>query len=84
VTERIRAIQKDHRGVYGSPRIHGDLRLAHEIRVRRNRIELLMRETGISGIVRRKRGRSMIQVPGVRDADDLVERRFRPAAPNAL
>ena len=40
-----------------------------------------MREAGISGLVRRKRGRTTIRVPGVRVADDLVERQFRPAAP---
>ena len=37
-----------------------------------------MREAGISGLVRRKRGRTTISVPGVRVADDLVERQFRP------
>lgn len=32
----------------------------------------------------RKRGRTTIRVPGVRVADDLVKRDFRPAAPNVL
>jgi putative transposase len=84
LTERIRAIHTAHRGVYGSPRIHADLRLAHGIRVGRKRVERLMRQAGISGMVRRKRGRTTIQVPGVRVADDLVERRFSPTAPNVL
>jgi putative transposase len=82
--ERILAIHKAHRGVYGSPRIHADLRLAHGIRVGRKRVERLMRQAGVSGMVRRKRGRTTISVPGVRVADDLVERRFRPAGPNQL
>jgi putative transposase len=43
-----------------------------------------MRQVRISGLVRRKRGRTTIRVPGVRVADDLVERQFRPAARNAL
>ena len=43
-----------------------------------------MRAAGISGLVRRKRGRTTIRVPGVRVADDLVERQFRPGAPNVL
>jgi Integrase core domain len=43
-----------------------------------------MRSAGISGLVRRTRGRTTIRVPGVRVADDLVGRRFRPAAPNVL
>ena len=84
LTERIRAIHRAHRGVYGAPRIHADLRMAHGIRVSRKRVERLMRAAGISGLVRRKRGRTTIRVPGVRVADDLVERRFRPAAPNVL
>jgi putative transposase len=84
LTERIRAIHKAHRGVYGAPRIHADLRLAHGVRVSRRRVERLMRAAGISGLVRRKRGRTTISVPGVRVADDLVERRFRPDVPNVL
>jgi putative transposase len=84
LTERIRAIHKAHRGVYGAPRIHADLRLAHGVRVSRKRVERLMRAAGISGLVRRKRGRTTIRVPGVRVADDLVERQFRPAAANVL
>ena len=82
--ERIRAIHGANRGVYGSPRIHAELRLAHGIRVGRKRVERLMREARISGMVRRKRGRTTISVPGVRVADDLVERQFRPQAPNQL
>jgi putative transposase len=84
LSERIRRIHEAHRGVYGAPRIHADLRLAHGVRVSRKRVERLMRAAGISGLVRRKRGRTTIRVPGVRVADDLVERRFRPAAANVL
>jgi putative transposase len=84
LSERIRAIDEAHRGVYGAPRIHADLRLAHGVRVSRKRVERLMRAAGISGLVRRKRGRTTVRVPGVRVADDLVERRFRPTAPNVL
>ena len=43
-----------------------------------------MRQAGISGLVTRKRGRTTIRVPGVRVADDLVRRGFRPAEPNVL
>jgi putative transposase len=84
LTERIRAIHEAHRGVYGGPRIHADLRLAHGVRVSRKRVERLMRAAAISGLMRRKRGRTTIRVPGVRVADDLVERQFRPAAANVL
>jgi putative transposase len=84
LVERIREIWAENRKVYGSPRIHADLRLKYGIRVGRKRVERLMREAGISGLVRRKRGRTTISVPGVRVADDLVERQFRPQAPNVL
>jgi putative transposase len=43
-----------------------------------------MRPNGISGLVPRRFRRTTIRVPGVRVADDLVERAFRPAAPNRL
>jgi len=43
-----------------------------------------MRQAGLSGLVPKRRGRTTIRVPGVRVADDLVGRQFRPAAPNVL
>jgi hypothetical protein len=46
--------------------------------VSRKRVQRLMRQVGLSGLQKVKRGRSTIRVPGVRVADDLVERRFRP------
>ena len=82
--ERIKAIHETKRRVYGAPRIHAELRLAHGVRVGRKRVERLMRQAGISGLVPKKQGRTTIRVPGVRVADDLVERRFRPEAPNVL
>jgi putative transposase len=82
--EQITAIHAAHRGVYGWRRIHAELRLGRGVRVSGKRVRRLMRQAGISGLVRRKRGRTTIQVPGVRVADGLVERQFRPAAPNRL
>jgi len=82
--ERIREIHAANRQVYGAPRVHAELRLAHGIRVSRKRVERLMRAAGLSGLIARKRGGTTIRVPGVRVADDLVERRFRPEQPNVL
>jgi putative transposase len=82
--ERIKAIHTAHRGVYGWRRIHAELRLAHGVRVSGKRVRRLMRQAGISGLVRTKRGRTTIRVPGVRVGDDLVQRQFRPQAPNVL
>jgi putative transposase len=82
--ERIKEIHEHARGVYGSRRVQAELRLGQGIEVSRKRVRRLMRQAGISGLVRVKRGRTTIKVPGVRVADDLVERRFRPASPNVL
>jgi putative transposase len=82
--EQIKEIHAANRGVYGAPRIHAELRMARGIRVSRKRVERLMRQAGISGLVPRKRGRTTVRVPGVRVADDLVERDFRPAGPDVL
>lgn len=56
LVERILAIHEANRGVYGSPRIHAELAMAHGIHVGRKRVERLMRQAAISGMVRRKRG----------------------------
>lgn len=82
--ERIVEIHDEHRGVYGSPRIYAELRMVDGIQIGRKRVERLMRQARISGLIERKRGRTTISVPGVRVADDLVERQFRPAGPNQL
>jgi putative transposase len=84
LTAKIREIHKRARGVYGARRVHAELRLGHDVKVSRKRVERLMRQAGISGLVSRKRGRTTVRVPGVRVADDLVRRGFRPAEPNLL
>jgi putative transposase len=84
LTEKIKQLHRASRGVYGSPRIHAELRLRHDVRVSRKRVERLMRAAAISGLAPRRRRRTTIRVQGVRVADDLVERRFRPPAPNLL
>ena len=62
--ERIRAIHGESNGTYGSPRVHAELR-HRGIRVGRKRVERLMRAAGLSGMVRRRKGRTTIRVPGV-------------------
>jgi putative transposase len=84
LAERIRRIHADSGGTYGSPRVHAELR-RQGIRVGRKRVERLMRAAGLEGAhQRRRRKGSTVRVPGVRPAPDLVERNFRPAAPNVL
>jgi putative transposase len=84
LTEKIKQIHVASRGVYGSPRIHAELRLEHGIRVGRKRVARLMKAAAISGIKPPKRWRTTIRVPGVEPATDLVERDFRSDAPNVL
>jgi putative transposase len=80
---RIRAIHERSRGTYGAPRVHAQLR--HEgVRVSRKRVERLMRAAGLSGLIRRRHGKTTIRVPGMRTAPDLVRRDFNPTEPNQL
>lgn len=82
LTEKIKEIHAASEGTYGVRRIHAELRIEHGTRVGRKRVERLMRATGISGLVARKRRRTTLRLPGVRIAPDLVERDFRPTDPN--
>jgi putative transposase len=84
LTEKIKRVHEGSRGVYGAPRVHAELRLEHGIRVGRKRVARLMKAAGIAGIRPRKRWRTTIRLAGVRPAEDLVGRQFRPAAPNVL
>jgi putative transposase len=83
LTERIRVMHERSRDSYGARRIHLDLR-DEEIRVGRKRVERLMRNAGLSGYVKRRKGTTTIRVAGVSPADDLVDRNFVAAAPNQL
>jgi putative transposase len=82
--ERIKQIHADNRSVYGSRRVAAELRMGQGIVVSRKRVQRLMRRAGLSGLVKVKRGKTTIRVPGVRVADDLVQRDFRPATPDVL
>src|SRR3954447_3430269 len=84
LTARIAEIHQRFRGVYGSPRVHAELVLADGERVGRKRVERLMRQAGISGLIKRRRGRTTVRVPGVRVCDDLVDRAFATEAPNRV
>jgi putative transposase len=81
---RIATIHEESRATYGAPRVHAELRLEHDVRVGRKRVERLMRRAGLSGMVRRRRGRTTVSTPGIRTAPDLVARGFNPTAPDRL
>jgi putative transposase len=80
---RIRAMHERSGGAYGARRIFLDLR-DEGARIGRKRVERLMRAAELSGYVKRRKFRTTFSVPGVRVADDLVERDFNPPAPNRL
>lgn len=83
LVERIGEIHARSRRTYGSPRVHAELR-RQGVRVGRKRVERLMRQAGLSGLLRRRKQATTIRVHGVRVADDLVGRDFSPDAPNRL
>ena len=83
LAELIQAIHRESGGSYGSPRVHAELR-HRGVRVGRKRVERLMRRHSLSGLVKRRKGKTTVRVPGVRPAPDLVGRDFRPAEPNRL
>ena len=84
LTGRIREIHQANRQVYGSPRVHAELRLVDGERIGRKRVERLMRTAGLSGLQPRKWRRTTIRVPGVRVADDLLDRAFAADGPRRL
>jgi putative transposase len=79
----IRQIHAESEGSYGWPRMHAELR-HRSVRVSRKRVARLMRRAGLSGLIKRRRGKTTIRVPGVRPAPDLVRRDFNPTEPNRL
>jgi putative transposase len=82
LTVRIRELHALRRSVYGSPRIWADLVVDDGERISRKRVERLMRQAGLSGLIAKKYKATTIRVPGVRVADDLLDRDFAAQAPN--
>jgi hypothetical protein len=78
LTGRIAEIHADSRKTYGSSRVHAELRLEDGVRVGRKRVERLMRRAGLSGQVKRRRGKTTVRVRGVRTAPDLRRSRLQP------
>jgi putative transposase len=82
LTIRIKELFKLRRDVYGSPRIWSDLVLDDGEQIGRKRVERLMRQAGLSALMEKKWKATTLRVPGVRVADDLLDRDFAAAAPN--
>lgn len=56
--------------------------LAEGERVGRKQVARLMRDASLSGLIVKRRGRTTVRVPGVRVAQDLLDRDFAAGAPN--
>jgi putative transposase len=82
--ERIKRVHEQSRDVYGAPRIHAELRLEHNVCVGRKRVARLMKAAGIAGVRPPKRWKTTIRIPGITPVTDLVDREFKPGAPNVL
>jgi len=82
LTVRIRELFRLRREVYGSPRIWADLVCDDGEQIARKRVERLMRQAGLAALITRKYKATTIRVPGVRVAEDLLDRDFAAGAPN--
>jgi putative transposase len=80
----IHRLHAESRGVYGSPRVHAELR-ARGRRHGRKRVARLMRHEGLAGCPRpRRRPRTTVADPAAAAAPNLVQRHFDPLAPDRL
>ena len=81
---KIRKIHKDNRGVYGRPRMYAELKEEGE-KVGEKRVGRLMRQEGLEGASRRRRGpKTTKKNKDARPAADLVERDFGADGPDQL
>ena len=81
---RIREVHQANREVYGRPRIFADLKESGE-RVGEKRVGRLMRQEGIQGASRRRRGpKTTRRSKDARPAPDLIDRDFAAEGPDEL
>jgi putative transposase len=84
LTAVIHRLHHESRGVYGSPRVHAELRAAGR-RHGRKRVARLMRAAGLRGCPRpRRRPRTTVADPAAAPAPNLVQRHFTVLAPDRL
>jgi putative transposase len=77
----IKAIHKENRGVYGSPRIHADL-MDRKTHVSENRVARLMRENGIAAKQKKKYKATTDSNHTLPVAPNILERDFEASGPN--
>jgi transposase InsO family protein len=79
----IASAHQRSRGIYGSPRVHRDLK-ARGLRVGRKRVERLMRESGLRGRAKRRFVCTTDSNHALPVAPNLLGRRFEVDAPNRV
>jgi len=81
LAKRIHEIFDAHRAVYGSPRVHAELR-AQGIRCSKERVARLMREMDLAAKRRRHRSVGTVRQNGARVAPNVLSRDFSAIASN--
>jgi putative transposase len=81
LTDVIREVHAASYGSYGAKRVYAELVLGRGIQVGHNAVAMLMQRAGIAG---RNGARKWRGVSGAATAEDLVDRKFQRAHPNAL
>ncbi len=81
LAKHIHTVYDACRQVYGSPRIHAELR-DQGIRISRKRVARLMREQGLSACRRRHRTITTHSEPGARVAPNRLNQEFTASRPN--
>jgi putative transposase len=80
---KLRQVHDEHFEAYGARKMWRQLRREH-VPVARCTVERLMRELGLSGVVRGKAKRTTVPDEGAPRPADLVDRDFRAPVPNRL
>lgn len=80
----IREVHAASYGTYGHRRVHAELVLGQGIKVSTGRVERLMRHTGLQGVHRRRVRGCTRRDEAATPSAVLVERQFRPEAPDRL
>jgi len=81
LVERIQAAYHANRGVYGSPRVHAELK-AQGIKCARKRVARLMRELELAARRPRHRTKTTRSDPNARVAANRLDRDFAATRPN--
>jgi putative transposase len=81
----IARVFKDSHETYGAPRIQAELADEHGWGVGKKRVARLMRELGLAGVSRRRKGvKTTVRAKQAPAAADLVRRQFRASGPDRL